>query len=178
MRLILILLLFFTGISNGQEKEKLPWEENRPLTWNDFKAIPKKSVPYEANTNSGILFSWNYSTETGKPVLEYEIVSNFYPASSWVKEVKESKHLLGHEQVHFDITELHARKLRKAIDDYEMGRNIRKELNQLYEQIERERVKMQNSFDLETNHSRNKDAEAKWRKFISEELIRLKNYKD
>lgn len=178
MRFFLILFLFLTGISNGQEKEKLQWKENRPLTWKNFKARPKKTVPYEANTNTGISFSWKYSTESGFPVLEYEIVSNFYPESSWVKNVEESEYLLGHEQVHFDITELHARKLRQAIDNYKMGKNIKQELNRLYENIERERVIMQNSFDLETNHSRNKDAEAKWRKFVSEELRRWKKYKD
>lgn len=178
MRFILLFFFLFSGISFAQEKEKIEWLANGPLTWNDFKAAPKNSVPYEANTNSGITFSWSYSTESGKPVLEYEVFSFFYPQSSWVKEVEETQYLLRHEQLHFDITELHARKLRKAIDQYKMGSNIKKELNQLYEKIERERVKMQNRFDAETNHSRNKEAEAKWRKFVLEELQRFNRYKD
>lgn len=170
--------MFLSAISFAQENEKLQWEENRPLTWNDFKASPKKSVAYEASTNSGILFSWNYSTESGEPVLEFEIITNFYPNSSWVKDVEETEYLLAHEQLHFDISELHARKLRKAIDEYKLGRNIRKDLNQLYEQVEQERVRMQNRFDAETSHSRNKEAEARWRKFVSEELQRFRKYKD
>lgn len=178
MRFSLIFLLLLTAFAFAQEKEKLEWNENRPLTWNDFKAEPKESVPYEANTNTGILFSWNYSTESGEPVLKYEVLSNFYPESSWVKNVEETNYLLGHEQLHFDITELNARKLRKAIDEYKPGRNIRKELNQLYEQIEQERVKMQNRFDVETNHSQNKEAEAKWRKFVLEEIKDLEEYID
>ncbi|MDR9457259.1 MAG: DUF922 domain-containing protein [Salegentibacter sp.] len=174
----LLLLLFTAEISSSQEQEKIEWEEGKKLTWADFKGTPKQGVAYEANTNSGISFSWNYSTESGQPVLRYEVVTNFFPQLSWVKEHEEDEYLLGHEQLHFDISELHARKLRKAIDEYETGRNIRRDLNRLYEGIEKDRVEMQKLFDAETVHSTNKEAEAGWIKFVKEELAKLSDYRD
>ncbi|GAA4319897.1 hypothetical protein GCM10023115_46630 [Pontixanthobacter gangjinensis] len=146
------------------------------MTWADFKAAPDYSISYSANTNSGISYSWNYSTATGEPVLEYEVFSNFYPKRSWVKGIENEEYLLAHEQLHFDISELHARKLRKAVEEYEIGRNIRRDLRNIYDRIDKERVTMQNQFDRETSHSENRSAEMKWRKFIAAELKKLGNY--
>lgn len=160
----------------AQEQEKLQWQENRPLTWEDFRAAPKQGSPFSANTNSGLSYSWNFSTSSGKPVLEQEVKSNFYPDLSWVKEIKNKQHLLAHEQLHFDITELHARKLRKQLDSYEIGRTVRKDLKRIYNRVEAERVEMQNLFDRETAHSENKMEQERWRKFISEELLKLSDF--
>ncbi|MGM0932436.1 MAG: DUF922 domain-containing protein [Bacteroidota bacterium] len=177
---ILFLILFILAVDSSfsQQQEKIEWMEGQKLTWADFKGTPKQGVAYEANTNSGISFSWNYSTESGQPVLKYEVVTNFFPQLSWVKEQEEDEYLLGHEQLHFDISELHARKLRKAIDEYEPGKNIRRDLNRLYESIEKDRVAMQNLFDAETIHSTNKEAEAVWRKLVKKELAKLRAYRD
>lgn len=177
---ILFLIFFILAVDSSfsQQQEKIEWMEGQKLTWADFKGTPKQGVAYEANTNSGISFSWNYSTESGQPVLKYEVVTNFFPQLSWVKEQEEDEYLLGHEQLHFDISELHARKLRKAIDEYEPGKNIRRDLNRLYESIEKDRVAMQNLVDAETIHSTNKEAEAVWRKLVKKELAKLRAYRD
>lgn len=173
-----ILLLFAAENSFSQQQEKIEWEEGQKLSWTDFRGAPKQGVAYEANTNSGISFSWSYSTESGQPVLKYEVATNFFPLLSWVKQNEKDMYLLDHEQLHFDISELHARKLRKAIGEYETGRNIRRDLNRIYEGIEKDRVAMQKLFDSETIHSTNKKAEAGWRKFVKEELAKLSDYRD
>ena len=111
--LLICLLLFFSITFSQEEQEKIKWQANRHLTWNDFKAAPDTTLSYSANTNSGISYSWNYSTATGVPVLEHEVFTNFYPNRSWVQDdIHDEEYLLGHEQLHFDISELHARKLR------------------------------------------------------------------
>jgi hypothetical protein len=176
----LLIFLFFSALSfniYGQEKnEKIKWDEKRPLKWADFKAEPDTTNDYSANTNSGMSYSWNYSTASGKPVLEHEVFSNFYPNLSWVKDIENEEYLLAHEQLHFDISELHARKLRKAIEEYEIARNIRQDLKRIYSKIEADRVAMQNQFDRETSHSENREAEMKWRKFVASELEKFKDY--
>ena len=121
-------------------------------------------------------YSWNYSTSSGKPELAHEVKSNFYPDLSWVKEVNNPAYLLAHEQLHFDITELHARKLRKRLAEYEIGRRIRQDLKKLYNSTEAERVAMQNRFDEETSHSENKEAESRWRKFVAFQLADYEDY--
>jgi len=176
----LSLLIFFLSIFSigfSQEKqEKIKWQEGRLLTWDDFKADPEQSSSYSANSNSGISYSWNYSTASGKPILQHQVFTNFYPNLSWVKEIKDQEYLLAHEQLHFDISELHARKLRKALNAYKVGRSIRQDLKKLYNKMEAERVSMQHQFDKESAHSENKSAEIRWRKFVADELESLNDY--
>lgn len=173
----IFLLLVFSHSSFSQEKvEKIKWQQGQPLTWNDFRALPDDSNSYSANTNSGISYTWSYSTSSGKPVLEHEVFSNFYPENSWVKDIEDEEYLLAHEQLHFDISELHARKLRKALHEYKIGRNIRQDLKRLYNKIEAERAAMQKRFDKETSHSEIKEAEMQWRKFIQQELKKLEEF--
>ncbi|PKD18379.1 hypothetical protein APR41_04305 [Salegentibacter salinarum] len=174
--LIFLLILIFTVPVLAQENEKLSWTEDRILTWEDFKASPKKHLPYKANTNSGLSFSWNATESSGGIKLNYEVGSNFYPNRSWVKEIEEVDYLLAHEQLHFDITELHARKLRKALQNYEPGGKIKKELDSIYSETEKQRRQMQMQFDKETNHSIYKEAEFKWRVFIKKELDKLSEF--
>jgi len=173
---IFLIFLIFTVPVLAQENEKISWKEDRLLTWNDFKASPKKHLPYKANTNSGLSFSWS-STESESGIrLNYEVGSNFYPNRSSVKEIEEVEYLLAHEQLHFDITELHARKLRKALENYEPGANMKNELDAIYAEVEKQRRQMQNRFDSETRHSTAKEAEYKWREFVENELDKLSEY--
>ncbi|MBZ9730328.1 DUF922 domain-containing Zn-dependent protease [Salegentibacter sp. JZCK2] len=173
---LFLLIFVFAMPVLAQENEKVSWNAEKPLNWSDFKASPKRHLPYRANTNSGLSFSWN-STESNSGIeLNYEIGSNFYPNRSWVKEIEEVDYLLAHEQLHFDITELHARKLRKALEAYEPGGNMKKELEAIYSEIEKQRRQMQAQFDRETNHSINKEAEFKWRAFVKQELDKLSKY--
>ncbi len=160
----------------AQVSDKISWDDMRLLKWEDFKGSLKKHLSYKANTNSGISFSWTSTESNSGITLDYEIGSNFYPNRSWVKEIKEVDYLLAHEQLHFDITELHARKLRKALSNYEPGLKMKKELNDIYSEIEQQRRQMQNQFDKETNHSINKEAEYKWRQFVEKELKKLSEY--
>jgi len=156
--LLICCLLFIASSFSQEEQEKIKWQEGRPLTWEDFKAEPDTTLSYSANTNSGISYTWNYSTATGVPVLEHEVFTNFYPNKSWVqKDIHDEDYLLKHEQL-------------------QILRNIRQDLKRIYNRIESERVEMQNKFDRETSHSENKDAEMKWREFIKQELKKLAKY--
>jgi len=169
----IFLALFLFGIVHigfAQEKRKIEWADIDRLSWQNFEAAPDYNIDFSANTNSGMSYSWNYSTRSGKPELAHEVKSNFYLDLSWVKDVNNPAYLLAHEQLHFDITELHARKLRKRLAEYEIGRRIRQDLKILYNITEAERVAMQNRFDKETSHSENKEAESRWRKFVASKL--------
>lgn len=180
MRHLTVLIIFLVACGfhslSQEKKEKIRWQEDRPLSWEDFKAEPDESTTYSANTNSGIGYSWDYSTASGRPVLKHEVTSNFYPQLSWVKEIEDKEYLLAHEQLHFDISELHARKLRKALAEYEIGRNIRLDLKRLYNKFETERSLMQKRFDKETAHSEDREAEMQWREFVAKEMEKLKKY--
>ncbi len=112
----------------------------------------------------------------GKNDFQYEVQSNFYPGNSWVKPDKKDAYLLAHEQLHFDISELHARKLRKALEEYKLTKNVKQDLQKIYKTIETERHEMQQKFDQESRHSMQKDAEEKWQRFVRAELEKYEDF--
>ena len=176
-----LLILFFAifisiGVKSQEDTEKIRWEKSKPLSWENFKAEPDSSSEFYAMTNSGITFGWNYSTKTGIAELTHEVFAKFAPHKSWVKKEFADENLLAHEQLHFDITELYARMLRKSISEYTPGENIREDLRQIYEKNGEERNTMQARFDEETDHGNNSNAELTWRKIVEIELERFEEF--
>lgn len=172
---ILFLLFGFSGFAQLTD-ERMPWQEE-PLKWSDFRGTPDPSNPFHANTGSGISYSYSIRTSGTETEFNYEVISYFIPQNSWVKPGKTSEHLLAHEQLHFDITELHARKLRAYLEKVDVNsKNLKKELESLYRQTEKERAEMQKKFDMETRHSQNRELQAGWQEIIREELQKLKDF--
>lgn len=157
--------------------DRLPWSAE-PLTWKDFSGSPDHSSPFKANTSSGISYYWSMKQSGEDIELLFEVKSFFIPGKSWVKAGEVSDNLLHHEQLHFDITELHARKLRKAVKEFDpkKTRNIKPALEAIYKRTEAERAAMQKKFDAETRHSMNKPAQLKWQKYVQEELEKLEDF--
>lgn len=162
------------------DPEKLFWKED-PLTWSDFQAPVDTNSSFQANTNAGLSYAWGVKNDNGIISLQYEVFSFFNPHLSWVVPTSRTDYLLRHEQLHFDITELHARKLRKHLADLsidKLGKKPKEVLNSFYTKVEKERAAMQLQYDQETNHSLNKEAEAKWQQFVKEELKKFKDYQE
>lgn len=168
-----IFIILLTSFSN----EKITWSEEVNLTWEDFKGRPDMSRSFVAMTNSGIIFSYQVASENGKLSLATEVEAEFYPEMSWYKPEKVNNHVLQHEQGHFNITEIHARKLRKAFAEYTLTKNYKRELSAIFTRINRDRQVMQDLFDKETNHSQNKEKEAEWQAFINNELKKHDQWK-
>ncbi len=177
MKQLLILIFSLAScISFAQANTKIIWEENNKLSWEDFQGEPSNVIPYHANTSSGISYSWGLKGALNKFELTYDVESFFITDQSWVKPSYENDHLLKHEQLHFDISELFARKLREKlskVDNSKLSKNSGGQLNKLYEDVAAERGLMQDQFDKETNHGSNKEAELKWQLKVVEELNKL-----
>ena len=158
-------------------ENRIPWTSEL-LTWEDFSGTPDPANPFHANTSSGISYSWSMRQSENDIEFKYEIHTYFLPGESWVKPGKNTLHLLEHEQLHFDITELHGRKLRKAMEEFDVRntRDIKPALQAIYKEIESSRHGMQKSFDAETRHSNDAAAQLKWQMFIKEELEKLKDF--
>lgn len=176
-----ILALSVSSIVFGQNEDlKIFWNEEIPLTWDDFQGVPLEKTLFHANTNTGLSYSWGLKGTSQKMELNYKVETFFYPKESWVQPASKNKYLLKHEQLHFDISELHARKLRKLLGDLDASK-INKDsgdyLNKLYEKVDKERSAMQNAFDEESNHSLNKEAENRWQRFVKDELTKFKDFR-
>ncbi|HYC30265.1 MAG TPA: hypothetical protein VEB42_15630, partial [Chitinophagaceae bacterium] len=90
------------------EDEMLPWRAERKLVWDDFLSAPQKQGDAVASTSTTLGISYQLKDRT----LSYSITCHFAKRKSWGS--LKTDYILAHEQAHFDITEIHARKLYEA----------------------------------------------------------------
>lgn len=171
-----LFLLFFFSLSVTQSG-KIIWRENHQLSWSDFKGKADKNNPFVAAADTGINLKYSYEIKRDSVKFEFSVESFFNPKTSWYKKDKINSHVLKHEQAHFDITEIHTRKLRKILEETVFTKNVKNEVERIYTQIEKEQKIAQNKFDKETNHSQDHEKELLWREYISKELKKYDNWK-
>jgi hypothetical protein len=165
LRLILACFMFNAGALAQSNNHLIDWTSTRKLTWDDFRATPPSDASNAALTSSGILINFNYNDQS----LNFEITCNFDKSKSWGR-IK-NDHILAHEQAHFDITELHARKLYKSLKEYRFKKaTVSKDIHEIYEKVVLELQQMQNDYDRETDHSRNFFQQKNWLTRIENEL--------
>ncbi|MGO3184113.1 MAG: DUF922 domain-containing protein [Aequorivita sp.] len=174
---LLFAFIFFILVFPQSDSEKILWQESQKLTWEDFRGKPIASASFVASTNTGINFQYSYSLKNGDVSVEYSVASFFYPKKSWFQPGKVNQHILNHEQTHFDISELHARMLRKNLAGKKFSKKIKSEIESIYRQIEQKRRAMQVKFDAETDHSRNMEKEILWEKQIAKQLVEYESWK-
>ena len=86
-------------------------------------------------------------------------------------------YILSHEQAHFDIAEIYARKLNKLLRSYKPDENnFTRDVNKIYENVMKEYNDMQEEYDQETNFSINKIKQEEWLGKVSKELDNLNKY--
>ncbi|MBK6937908.1 MAG: DUF922 domain-containing protein [Chitinophagaceae bacterium] len=168
MKHICILLLVFSPIiSISQEEigEYLKWSAVRKLTWADYKASPDTDSDAAASTTTSLSIEYNISSSG----FGYKIKSRFSKTNSWV--LHKTDYILSHEQGHFDLAEVFARKLHKQMNEYIFNkRTYQKDLDKIYKIITEEKTKMQDNYDRETRHSINREKQAEWLKKIKHML--------
>ncbi|MDU8885528.1 DUF922 domain-containing protein [Yeosuana sp. MJ-SS3] len=173
-----IFLVMLFGLLIHGKNDSLLWNENYKLSWKDFKAHPRLEVDAVALTVSGISFSYSLSQNDNEDYRYQTFVeAHFYPEKSWYKAEVSNNHILKHEQLHFDLTELYARKLRKRIAETTFTKQIRSELNQLNDDINEELKITQDKYDFETNHSINIEVQKEWEDYITKELKKLRAFR-
>jgi hypothetical protein len=86
--------------------------------------------------------------------------------------------LLAHEQLHFDITELYARKMRRQILEHQwlQEKDWVKAFEKMFEQNQAELWNFQGDYDRFTNHSLVEAAQSEWREAISDSLKLYSGY--
>lgn len=160
------------------EEQTIPWQSSYKLSWDDFKGNPQTDTDAVAVTASGITFSYSVQTKDSKIIsFNTKAEAHFYPDKSWYLKDRANTYILAHEQLHFDITELHVRKFRKQIEFINVSQNLRSDLDQLHQKINKALYAMQKQYDSESNNSINKEQQAHWIEFVYEELKKLENYK-
>ncbi len=170
-------MFFFIALGNPPEKQ-LVWDSAYRLSWSDFKGQPQENVDAVAITASGLSSSFSARTSPTRLVdYTYTVIAHFYPEKSWFKPGKVNEIVLAHEQLHFDITELNARKLRQNIAEFNFTLNIKPEMNFLVDKANKDLAIMQELYDDQSNYSMSIEAQKKWQIYVKNELLKLANYK-
>ncbi|MGM5470754.1 DUF922 domain-containing protein [Flavobacteriaceae bacterium LMO-SS05] len=159
-------------------EETIGWRDDLKLTWSDFKGKKNTKSDAVAVTASGITFAYSVKKANATVVDFIPVVeAHFYPNRSWVVQELADDYILIHEQLHFDITELHVRKFRKQLSQVKISNRIDTVLDALHKSINKELATMQTQYDKESNNSINKKEQTKWSVFVANELKKLERFK-
>jgi hypothetical protein len=173
-----ISLCFFL-FANALFGQKIIWQEDRKLVWDNFKSpVNRKNRPdVAAYTHCGWEYSVVKSTNPKSPV-KIEIAAIFNEDKSWKDVKKINDYILLHEQKHFDIAEMFVRKFRKEIQEkIKTSGDYNKNFKAVYSKISNDYKNFQMSYDRVTEHGMNKEKQAEYNAIIAEELDNLKSYK-
>ena len=161
-----ISIALWANIALNQEESLICWKEDHLLKWSDFQGIPDHSSPWNAVCAASIKVVGYW--DSGLP--NFEITNCFDKKMSWTKDTT-SISSLTHEQLHFDIAEIHARKMRKAVDSLRMeGVNGFDQYSIVVRSILGMRNKVDSLFDLETAHGIYEDQQELWFRKTREDL--------
>lgn len=172
---------------------ELPWNADRPLTWDDFQGLPPAGAEKSAEA-AQIVMRLGYSfkaqtwfdTKTGKwkaHLIEVTTTNAMDRTRSWVVPERKTDALLNHEQKHFDLNEVYRRLLQAALENF-LGRletvgdteeeamaKLEEKLKEMFERVKRKCEEVQNQYDQETEHGRNAEKQREWDKKIAEWLF-------
>jgi len=151
------------------EGDIITWSEQDTLSWEDFKGNPDFESDFLAMTFVSIDLNLVVENE----VLKANTDCRFYKKDSWTRN-KKSLYLLKHEQLHFDIAEAYARRLKYIVDS--ICSNVDISTYELYDTgsiIEAAYDSLQNAYsncsdvyDTDTNHSKISSQQLLWNKKV------------
>ena len=113
-------------------------------------------------------------------VFSATVQATFDPAASWIRDPKTiTAALLRHEQAHFDLTEVYARRLRQKLLVFQAKANCNKlqpAFDNLTKPVYDEWNRQQNRYDAETNHGLNAPKQAYWELQTKLQLEQLRTF--
>ena len=177
--LIHILVASITFAQKIKEKQFIYWDERDKISWEDFRGTTfHKSVQGIPGTAAvsrvGIQREYLRSKES-PDTLSLMLRATFNRFLSSVNANWKTDRYLEHEQLHFDMTELLARKMRRVYFLVDLnipakGKKVPKIIRSLIEEYKTQQV----AFDNDSYSSIEKQKE--WRIKIDEELLLLAEY--
>ncbi|GAB3815384.1 hypothetical protein GCM10028895_09410 [Pontibacter rugosus] len=159
-----------TSSSESSIKEQVIWSTTRRLSWDDFKGQPDDTNPHHALTAANLAVNAKCKDNS----YTYVVNCVFLPSESWSKN-KASEKLLVHEQLHFDLTEVHARQLRRDLQKLSCT-SVKTSLNSVVSLAFSKWKAEQDAFDSACKHGLNKEEEKIWAAAIDTRLQELEAY--
>lgn len=169
--ILIFAFLVLTSFQSLQDYETISWNDDRRLSWDDFQGKAPINSRAAAITASGITYRFSTSGTSDNMEVDFKIDTFFYPTKSWYQSELVDDVILSHEQLHFDISELYARKMeaRLAKETFTHS-NVKSKVRSIYKEILKEVDDFQNQYDDETNFSRDREQQEIWNEKIANAL--------
>ncbi len=158
---------------NPKAERVINWSPFQKLDWDDFQGNPHPEYPHiAALTYSSIVYK--YHCENGS--LNIDVEANFRINDSWVRPEAMTDYYLNHEQLHFDITELYARKFREAVEQRLFMCDQVDEFEIIANKVLDDWRRMEQKYDLETHFSHDLEMQREWYVYIHSQMVDYKAY--
>lgn len=172
---IFFLCLFYSGLIHARqdqsEKNYIYWSDDYDLVWTDFEEIPERYSEHAAFSVVGYESKFNMNNQRYQANIRTYFSKNESWSKSWVSV------LLLHEQGHFDLAELYARKFRKRVfNAMEMEDISVSKFLQMNDEAMAQLEKAQSEYDKATNYSMDYRAQLQWAEQIKEQLKELEAF--
>lgn len=105
----------FSDHSLSETKDTVFYHSRRPLTWSDFKGQPSKPTKFAASVYPSFAYEGRPEMKEGVLHLHLNLKVFMVQSASWVKAPYRDNYTLNHEQRHFDIARLVAKRFREKI---------------------------------------------------------------
>lgn len=157
----------------SEYESEIIWHRDRKLKIRDFKGATDNR-PGIAATNSTFRYNGKSNIGINKPItLKVETV--FDTRLSYFKADEDSLFVLSHEQLHFDISEMYARKFAKRVrDEIRINADLENKLNKIYSELIIELQIEQDRYDTDVYSDSTK--QSIWNKNIKERLDELSEF--
>jgi hypothetical protein len=155
------------------DRQGVPWATDRRLQLTDFRGTPPRDPGQEAARIAYGIFDGARCTG---PRFEYHVVAAMLPDQSWIApairaSATETARALAHEQTHFDLTEVHARRIRRHLANLTNPcMRTQDELQASIERFLREEAAEQTRYDQETRNGRDGSRQAAWDRDVAMRL--------
>ncbi|MBN2820072.1 MAG: hypothetical protein JXP36_13935 [Bacteroidales bacterium] len=178
--LIIPFLLLIQSVNNDPGKNILmKWDQNEKLEWNDFMGVPSDTI-YVTNSHfvacavSCIELKYRYSISNNE--VDFVINNYFNRQKSFTCDTL-SQQLLEHEQCHFDLHEVYARKIRRQVKILKNDGVIKiAKYIEIYKDLNIELDSINNLFDSETFYGNKETKQKEWYMRIKNQLVELSEY--
>lgn len=173
-QIILFILVTCALQSNAQTSDTIYWSSCYKLKFEDFKE--KLDTTSEFDAISSIKIDYDITQQSLGKITGLKVFCFFNKSKSKAKNMDST--LLIHEQIHFNIAELYARKLRKKFSEYlKLKKSLSlDEAQAIYFNVKNEYKKINEQYDLETDYSKNRVSQKKWIIKVNAALLSLKQY--
>lgn len=163
--MIALILLLCSSFSQFQNEKD--WNPDSPLTWDDYQRSEKGTKDSRSNSHTLCGERWIYKrVDSNQYKFVFKVKSVMVKNLSWVDPNYKTQELLEHEQLHFDLSEYFARQLLLALQKAQYTANYKTEMQEIRHNMTVQRNNLQELYDNQTKHSRNRILQAKWNLYV------------